>query len=29
LADALEAVIGAVHLDTGYLAAEALVRTTF
>ena len=29
LADALEAVIGAVYLDTGYLAAEALVRRLF
>jgi ribonuclease III len=29
LADALEAVIGAVHLDAGYLAAEALVRRLF
>ena len=29
LADALEAVIGAVHLDAGYLAAEALVHRLF
>ncbi len=29
LADALEAVIGAVHLDAGYQAAEALVRRLF
>jgi ribonuclease-3 len=29
LADALEAVIGAVHLDAGYSAAEALVRRLF
>jgi ribonuclease-3 len=29
LADALEAVIGAVHLDAGYTAAEALVRRLF
>ena len=29
LADALEAVIGAVHLDGGYAAAEALVRRLF
>jgi len=29
LADALEAVIGAVHLDAGYAAAEALVRRLF
>lgn len=29
LADALEAVIGAVHLDGGYVAAEALVRRLF
>ena len=29
LADALEAVIGAVHLDAGYPAAEALVRRLF
>jgi ribonuclease-3 len=29
LADALEAVIGAVHLDAGYGAAEALVRRLF
>lgn len=29
LADALEAIIGAVHLDAGYLAAEALVRRLF
>jgi ribonuclease-3 len=29
LADALEAVIGAVHLDGGYPAAEALVRRLF
>lgn len=29
LADALEAVIGAVHLDAGYLAAEGLVHRLF
>ncbi len=29
LADALEAVIGAVHLDAGYAAAEALVHRLF
>lgn len=29
LADALEAVIGAVHLDAGYTAAEALVHRLF
>ena len=29
LADALEAIIGAVHLDAGYSAAEALVRRLF
>ena len=29
LADTLEAVIGAVHLDSGYVAAEALVRRLF
>lgn len=29
LADALEALIGAVYLDAGYLAAEALVRRLF
>lgn len=29
LADALEALIGAVHLDAGYLAAEALVHRLF
>jgi len=29
LADALEALIGAVHLDTGYAAAEALVHRLF
>jgi len=29
LADALEAVIGAVHLDAGYVTAEALVRRLF
>jgi ribonuclease-3 len=29
LADALEALIGAVHLDAGYSAAEALVRRLF
>jgi ribonuclease-3 len=29
LADALEAVIGAVHLDAGFAAAEALVRRLF
>jgi ribonuclease III len=29
LADALEAVIGAVHLDGGWLAADALVRRLF
>lgn len=29
LADALEAVIGAVHLDAGYVAAEALVHRLF
>ncbi|HMA08430.1 MAG TPA: ribonuclease III [Ramlibacter sp.] len=29
LADALEAVIGAVHLDAGYITAEALVRRLF
>jgi ribonuclease-3 len=29
LADALEAVIGAVHLDAGYAAAEGLVRRLF
>ena len=29
LADALEAVIGAVHLDAGYAASEALVRRLF
>lgn len=29
LADALEAVIGAVHLDAGYAKAEALVRRLF
>jgi ribonuclease-3 len=29
LADALEAVIGAVHLDAGYSAAEALVQRLF
>jgi len=29
LADALEALIGAVHLDAGYAAAEALVRRLF
>jgi ribonuclease-3 len=29
LADALEAIIGAVHLDAGYIAAEALVRRLF
>lgn len=29
LADALEAVIGAVHLDAGYTVAEALVRRLF
>ena len=29
LADALEAIIGAVHLDAGYPAAEALVRRLF
>lgn len=29
LADALEAVIGAVHLDAGYLVAEALVHRLF
>ncbi|MBK0394314.1 ribonuclease III [Ramlibacter algicola] len=29
LADALEAVIGAVHLDAGYAAAEALVRRLY
>ncbi|MEJ5991030.1 ribonuclease III [Ramlibacter sp. PS3R-8] len=29
LADALEAVIGAVHLDAGYIAAEALVHRLF
>lgn len=29
LADALEAVIGAVHLDAGFVAAEALVRRLF
>ena len=29
LADALEALIGAVHLDAGYVAAEALVRRLF
>jgi ribonuclease-3 len=29
LADALEALIGAVHLDAGYTAAEALVRRLF
>lgn len=29
LADALEAVIGAVYLDCGYLAAQALVRRLF
>ncbi len=29
LADCLEAVIGAVHLDAGYLAAEALVHRLF
>jgi ribonuclease-3 len=29
LADALEAIIGAVHLDAGYLAAEALVHRLF
>jgi ribonuclease-3 len=29
LADALEAIIGAVHLDAGYAAAEALVRRLF
>ncbi|MEO7393061.1 MAG: ribonuclease III [Ramlibacter sp.] len=29
LADALEAVIGAVHLDAGYVAAEGLVRRLF
>jgi ribonuclease-3 len=29
LADTLEAVIGAVHLDSGYAAAEALVRQLF
>ncbi len=29
LADALEAVIGAVYLDSGYLAAQALVRRLF
>jgi ribonuclease III len=29
LADALEAVIGAVHLDGGFLAAQALVRSLF
>jgi ribonuclease-3 len=29
LADALEAVIGAVYLDAGYAAAEALVRRLF
>jgi ribonuclease-3 len=29
LADALEAIIGAVHLDAGYLVAEALVHRLF
>jgi ribonuclease-3 len=29
LADALEAVVGAVHLDAGFTAAEALVRRLF
>ncbi|AEG93944.1 ribonuclease III [Ramlibacter tataouinensis] len=29
LADALEAVVGAVHLDAGYAAAESLVRRLF
>lgn len=29
LADALEAIIGAVHLDAGYLPAEALVRRLY
>jgi ribonuclease III len=29
LADAVEAIIGAVHLDAGYVAAEALVRRLF
>jgi ribonuclease-3 len=29
LADALEAVIGAVHLDAGYIASEALVHRLF
>ncbi|MGZ5848365.1 MAG: ribonuclease III, partial [Ramlibacter sp.] len=29
LADALEAILGAVHLDAGYPAAEALVRRLF
>jgi ribonuclease III len=29
LADALEAVIGAVHLDAGYVVAEAMVRRLF